>query len=214
MPKKPAPPTYVDHLLSDLEALDLGLKEVLNASQVRARQMSGHGWVAVGHPWAWVDSTPEVEARRMHLLRDLRSWAPRFRLLFPHPTPDVQRRLDDGIGLMEDWLVREGRLKHRAPRDIPTAVAKLAQSADQLRALVTLLPADQWQVRLIVDTNALLDDPDVTIYKDAIGARYMVHLLPVVLRELDDTKRAGRHQDLREAAKKADRRLHCVTTET
>lgn len=35
----------------------------------------------------------------------------------------------------------------------------------------------------------------------------MVHLLPVVLRELDDLKRAGRTEDLRESARRADRRL-------
>jgi predicted ribonuclease YlaK len=40
-----------------------------------------------------------------------------------------------------------------------------------------------------------------------LGQRYLVYLLPVVLRELDDHKRAGRNQDLREAARRADRRL-------
>jgi hypothetical protein len=40
-----------------------------------------------------------------------------------------------------------------------------------------------------------------------LGQRYNAHLLPVVLRELDDLKRAGRTQDLRDAAQRADRRL-------
>lgn len=35
----------------------------------------------------------------------------------------------------------------------------------------------------------------------------MVHLLPVVLREIDDLKRGGKTQQLREAAQRADRRL-------
>lgn len=35
----------------------------------------------------------------------------------------------------------------------------------------------------------------------------MVHLLPVVLREIDDLKRAGKTEQLREAARRADRRL-------
>jgi PIN domain-containing protein len=211
MPKKSVPPTYVERLLAELEAFELAYKAVLEGSQVRARQMSGDGWVVAGHPWAWVDSTPEIEARRMELLRTLRGWAPRFRLLFPHPTPDVQRRLDDdGIQLLEDWLVRKGKVKHQAPRDIPTGLTRVARACAQLRELAALLPADEWRVRLVVDTNTLLDDPDVTVYRDVIGARYMVHMLPVVLRELDDTKRAGRHQDLRDAAKKADRRLKAL----
>ncbi|MEU2284304.1 hypothetical protein ABZ614_20585 [Streptomyces sp. NPDC013178] len=40
----------------------------------------------------------------------------------------------------------------------------------------------------------------------------MVHLFPVVLRELDDKKLAGRTPDLREAAKKADHRLKGLRT--
>lgn len=53
----------------------------------------------------------------------------------------------------------------------------------------------------------LLDDPDLTQFTKRLGRRYLVHLLPVVLRELDDHKRAGRTPELREAAKRADRRL-------
>jgi len=54
---------------------------------------------------------------------------------------------------------------------------------------------------LTVDTNALIDNPDLAACTDQIGPRYMAHLLPVVLRELDDKKRAGRTDVLREAAK-------------
>lgn len=35
----------------------------------------------------------------------------------------------------------------------------------------------------------------------------MVHLLPVALREIEDIKRAGKTEQLREAARRADRRL-------
>ncbi|WP_323186260.1 hypothetical protein [Streptomyces canus] len=53
----------------------------------------------------------------------------------------------------------------------------------------------------------LLDDLDVAIYTSVLGRQYVVHLLPVILRELDDKRLGGRTPDLREAAKKADRRL-------
>jgi hypothetical protein len=35
----------------------------------------------------WAESDPGLEAARMELLRLVRDWEPRFRLLFPHPTP-------------------------------------------------------------------------------------------------------------------------------
>jgi len=52
-------------------------------------------------------SDGELEAARMELLRLVRDWEPRFRLLFPHPTPEVSNRLDDGTGLLEGWLTRD-----------------------------------------------------------------------------------------------------------
>lgn len=143
----------------------------------------------------------------MKLLRDVRDRAPRFRLLFPHPTADVRRRLDDGLGLGEDWLVREGKLKHRAPRDIASAVTRTAEAVADLRGLVDPQPAGGWRVRPVADTNMLLDDPDATVCKDVIGPRYRDHLLPAGRCELGGTMRAGRNRDFREAAKRADRRL-------
>lgn len=211
MPKKSPPPTYVDQLLSELAAIESAYAIVLNKSQVRERQMDMGAVQVFGHPWAWVPSDPEVEASRMELLRQLRDWAPRFRLLFPHPTPTVQRGMDGGVRLLDDWLVREGRVKHRAPQGIPEAVTQLKNSLAALRELVQLLPQDDWAVRVVVDTNCLIDDPDVTVYRDAVGSPgYMVHLLPVVLREIDDLKRGHNRPEGREAAKRANRRLKAM----
>ncbi|MFE1839879.1 hypothetical protein [Streptomyces sviceus] len=93
------------------------------------------------------------------------------------------------------------------PQHMPEAVTLLQASVQQLRSLTDLLPRNPWPVRLTVDTNALIDNPDLAAYTGQIGPRYMAHLLPVVLRELDEKMRPGRTDVLREAAKKADRRL-------
>ncbi|XCM31644.1 PIN domain-containing protein [Streptomyces parvus] len=211
MPKKPPPPPYVDQLLSELTDIESAYASLLSNSQVHERQMDLGAVKVFGHPWAWAPSAAEVEAGRMELLQQVRDWAPRFRLLFPHPTPAVQRGMDDGIRLLEDWLVREGRVKYRAPQDIPEAVTQLKNSVMALRELVQLLPQDDWAVRVVVDTNCLVDDPDVTVYQDAVGSeRYMVHLLPVVLREIDDLKRGHNRPEVREAARRANRRLKAM----
>jgi len=70
-----------------------------------------------------------------------------------------------------------------------------------------LLPADEYAIRLTVDTNTLIDNPHLAAHVGTLGPRYLAHLLPVVLREIDDLKRDIRTQDLREAAKRADRRF-------
>ncbi|MEU2930554.1 PIN domain-containing protein [Streptomyces sp. NPDC007251] len=146
----------------------------------------------------------------MDLLRRVREWQPLFRLLFPHPTPEVSKRLDASLALLERWLVRPR--DKTVPASIQAAAEKIKEAAATLHKLGELLPGDAWPVRLAIDTNMLLDNPDVAIYTPLLGKRYMVHLFPVVLRELDDKKLAGRTQDLREAAKKADRRLKGLRT--
>ena len=76
-----------------------------------------------------------------------------------------------------------------------------------LRDLARLLPPDEYAVRLAVDTNTLIDNPDLAVHIGTLGRRYMAHLLPVVLREIDDLKRGGKTEQLREAAQRAERRL-------
>jgi len=93
------------------------------------------------------------------------------------------------------------------PASIERAVAGLASSVEDLRGLSALLPADAFAVRLAPDTNTLIDNPDLAAHTAESGPRYMAHVLPVVFGELDELKRSGHTQDLRDAAKKADRRL-------
>ncbi|PCG88017.1 hypothetical protein CIB93_00935 [Streptomyces sp. WZ.A104] len=207
------PPTYLDRLRSGLDLIEAAFVQILADSQIRNTDPNrGRGYVMhVGAPkWGWVPSNPELEARRMELLGQVREWEPLFRLLFPHPTPEVTKRLEQSLGLLLRWLER--------PRDttVPSTTDKatghVRHAVTTLRQLGELLPPDLWAVRLVVDTNVLLDDPDVAIYTPLLGKRYMVHLMPTVLRELDDHKRAGRNPDIRDAAQKADRRLKGLRT--
>lgn len=138
----------------------------------------------------------------MALLRRVRDWEPRFRLLFPHPTPEVSKRLDKGIEHLKRWLVRDGEFDHSIPRGVPAAIKILQQTIESLRGMRELLPPDPATVRVVVDTNALLDEPDIAAYRPFLGDAYVAHLIPVVLRELDDHKRGGRTETLRDASRR------------
>ncbi len=208
------PPTYLDRLRSDLEAIEADFLQILAESEIRnidPNRRGGGGVIFMGAAqWGWVPSGPELEARRMELLGRVREWEPLLRLLFPHPTPEVTKRLDASLGLLVRWLERSR--DKTVPATIQKATDRVQEAVTTLQQLADLLPADTWAMRLVIDTNVLLDDPDVTIFTPLLGKRYMVHLMPAVLRELDDHKRGGRNPDIREAAKKADRRLKGLRT--
>jgi PIN domain len=198
------PPSYLNRLLAELDEIHAGYAEVLAASAILNID-PGRGFV--GFPiWGWAESSDDLEASRMALLRLVRGWEPRFRLLFPHPTPTVSKRLDKHLGRLERWLIRK-RGDHSIPSAMGNAAEMIEADVADLRELARLLPPDEYAVRLAVDTNTLIDNPDLAVHVGTLGKRYMVHLLPVVLREIDDLKRGGKTQPLREAAQRAERRL-------
>lgn len=207
------PPAYADRLLDELEAIRVRYLEVLQASAIHYADPNrpGSGVVILAPKWRWAVSDPALEAARMQLLGTVRDWGPRLRLLFPHPTPTVAKCLDTHYRRLERWLVRKPG-DFGVPHTVDEAVEVIAESVARLRDLAKLLPPDEYPVRVVVDTNSLIDNPDLAAYVGLVGPRYMAHLLPVVLRELDDHKRGGRNSDLREAAHRADRRLKGLRT--
>lgn len=204
------PPTYLDRLRGELDELHRRYAKILDASAIhnvdpnrgRSRRMVFIGFAR----WGWAPSDTDLERDRMTLLGTLRSWDVRFRLLFTAPVPTVAKRIKDNLGLLEGWLVRADGA-HGVPSTIDAARAQVAAAAAELAGLLELVPPDPHPVRLVVDTNTLIDNPDLSVFTVQLGPAYLVHVLPVVFSEIDDLKRSGRTPELREAAKRADRRL-------
>jgi len=199
--------SYRDTLLANLNEIEYQFTDILGRSSIQAANLPSNFIGFASHRWA--PSDDELTAVRMATLQNMRDFEPRFRLLFAHPTPEVGERLNSGFGHLYRWLDRDTD-DHSIPATTQAAQAKTAEVIEDLRSLTRLLPDDDWPTRLVVDTNALLDSPDLTIYATALGQRYMVHVLPVVLGELDDLKRAGRIPEIRDAARRADRRLKAL----
>jgi rRNA-processing protein FCF1 len=206
--------TYAERLITELDAIETAYVEVLSASGIK--NIDPNRWdspiLFIGAAqWGWEASNDDLEAARMALLRQIRDWEPRFRLLFPHATPKVSSRIDKSLARMEKWLTRGGK-STSVPATVAEAQKTIRGHISGLRRLFDLLPADEYHTRLVVDTNALIDNPDVAAYTAELGDTYVVHLLPVVLREIDDLKRAGRNDFVREGAQRAERRLKGLRT--
>jgi len=202
------PPPYADALSAELDELEAAYVTVLEASEIGSATSIAPAAASCSSAIpVWLGTRAgELEAERMRLLGRVRDFRPRFELPFPHPTPVVAERHRQALDLLERWLLRP-EADMTVPGSIAAAVEALRVSVGVLREARTLLPADPIGVRLVVDTNALIDCPDLAACTGQLGTRYRVHVLPVVLRELDDLKRAGRSAELREAASRANRRL-------
>lgn len=210
MVRAAAPETYKERLLTELRAIEEQFLSIIAASTISYTNPNhaGSGIVFVGAAdYGWGPSDDALTSQRMTLLARLRDWAPRYRLLFPHPTPQVANTLDGRIKHLESWLTREKTSEHSIPQTTTAAIEVMRTDIEKLVELAALLDGDNWATRIVVDTNVLIDNPDVTAFLAALPTGYLVHLLPVVLRELDDLKRSGRTPELREAAQRANRRL-------
>lgn len=215
MSSKIARLTYRERLAAELQAMRGDFRAVIHDStivNIDPNRTHSEWGDFIGFPiWDWAPSDDGLQTARMTLLGRFRAWNPRFRLLFPHATPDVEQGMYEALERLHDWLVREPG-SHGVPASIEQAQQQLGETFDVLTRLLTLLPPDDFRVRLTVDTNTLIDDPDLAVHTASLGGRYMAHLLPVVLREIDDLKRNGRNQDIRDNAKRADRRLKGLRT--
>lgn len=199
------PVPYVDQLMAELEEIRAAFVDVLERSQIKEHNLPE--FVSTTVHYTWAPSDDALQADRMAVLGKLRDFRTRFELLFPRPTAEALQRHGAALDLLEHWLDR-GRVKVTPPpSSIQVAIEKANGAVGVLAAAKGLLPAEQFATRLVLDTNVLLDDPDLAQFTAQLGSRYMAHVLPVVLRELDELKRAGRIDSLREAARKADRRL-------
>lgn len=210
--QRATPDTYLQRLLRELDSIRVDYVDVLRASTIVNTDPNRgcHGGViVVGSPnWGWGPSDPALEADRMGLLRRVRDWSTRFQLLYPHPIPRVTSRLDKNLGLLQRWLLRPR--DRSVPSTKEAAIACVEGAVSDLTQLADTLPDDAHPIRVVVDTNTLIDNPDLAVHAATLGPRYLVHLLPVVLRELDDLKRSGRTPDLRDDARRADRRLKAL----
>ncbi|OIQ78123.1 hypothetical protein GALL_401760 [mine drainage metagenome] len=210
VPKAATPKSYKDRLLFELRAIEDAYVPILEASTINYtnpnRQDSGIAFIGVAD-YGWGVSDDALTSQRMTLLARLRDWSPRYRLLFPHPTPQVSDTLDGRIKHLESWLTRERTSEHTIPHVTAAAIDLMRSDIEKLAGLAGLLSDDPWPARVVVDTNVLIDNPDVATYLSVLPGGYLVHLLPVVLRELDDLKRSGRTPELRDAAQRANRRL-------
>jgi hypothetical protein len=213
VPKKPRWRSYCERLVVDLEAVEALMMELLDASTIVHSDPNryAHSGVAVIAPTTrWGRSDEKQTRLQMRGTAAYDEWFIRFRLLFRSPTPRLRDSMKEADKFVRAWFERGGS-DWGVPSEMSAAKEKAQGKFEELRSILRLACGEEEQGPAIVavpDTNALIDVADLASYAGPLGqATYDVRLVPTVLGEIDDLKRSGRVQDLRDAARRVDRML-------
>jgi hypothetical protein len=203
----PDPQTFQSRLAADLEVIESELGALLDISTIRYvnpnRDDSGVVFLGASD-WGWGPSDDAQQLARMKLSEDYDAWWARFQTLFAGITPELKKEVQGADGFIRKWIKRTG-WDHSIPRTIDLAKTRAVERMAPLRKALDLLSQRGNEgIRLVLDTSALMDEPNLSAYAAAAGSgEFTVELLPEVIKELDALKDGGRTTEQRTRARLA-----------
>ena len=200
--------TVSDHVREWADSLQILVDSLLEHSAIEGRDLgnenssvviitgSPNKWTELGEPGRHVQANALEEYRNFHaLLRTLLSGQPEGTLR------ELREAHDEVLEVIEQpgatHLSRPGDAFSKAKAAIETQVGLLHRLFDGSSGKITLVP----------DTNALLHNPSLDAWRFDGARRFVLLLLPTVLRELDKLKVEHRNDEVR---KKAERLIRQV----
>jgi len=193
--------SYVKRLTDDLDEIAHEYAALLQSSKIEHYEESV-GYIVIGHiDHGWVKDDFAAEEIRFKLLQRLKEWHVRFRGLWGQISSHRAELIVDSYGLLVRWLERDGS-DNSIPATIKEASNQVDTAVSVLKDLIAKTGTNEgWLVHLVVDTNALIYDPELNSYTSELGTKYMVHIPAIVFKELDELK------SRLPAAAKANRKL-------
>ncbi|MGD9998361.1 MAG: PIN domain-containing protein [Acidimicrobiia bacterium] len=201
---------FGERLLDELAEMRTAFRQLLDGSSICNVDPNRHGvggMVFIGFAtWDW---TPDdgLIGERTRLLERLDHWASLLLLLHRSAVPTTRERIEGHLGLLRDWLKRDGG-DHSIPPTIEEASARAEVAFDELVRLVEIGIHGMPATLVVPDTNALIRHPDVASFAAHLGTDdYLVVMPTTVVAELDELKDRGRTEDVRTKAAAVVRRL-------
>ena len=157
--------------------------------------------------YSWGQASPEQCNAQLAIKRDYEKWFEILRSVFRTPTNDLNRRIEEAGQKFLRWI--ELNPNWTISPDHAANEKQLRDDAERFVKLLKILTAGPVsEIILILDTNAIVREPDPTYYKDIAGDDSFVFLLlPTVLAELDKLKNNHRNPDFREKINKVITRI-------
>ena len=189
--------SFRERLVRDLDDIEREFQALLDISTIRYinpnRADSSVLFVGASD-YGWGPADDAQHLARMKLDRDYDAWYARFASLFGGITPELKKSIAKADRFVRSWITRSRTWDGSIPRTIPEAKVRATKGMAPLREALDLLSRQGGGgLRVIPDTSALMDLPDLTGYALVLNTKtFTVHLLPQVLAELDSLKDRGR----------------------
>ncbi len=196
----------INMLMEQLAEIQSDTERLVAASPTRYNQKNLGGFVVVGGPdYSFVKPEDLQLQLQIRLKAAYDRWYERFRLLFPEPPRDVEKKIEKAHESVSCWIAlgRNYKITSHQEQNAQECKAAFAPFFELLGLL------DEVEgVFVIPDTNALIGCPDPKSYRTIAGRdSFTILLLPTVLAELDRLKLTARDPGLREKVKKLIRRI-------
>jgi len=202
--------TYTGLLREEWRAIEVELLAIIDESSIRYVNPNSDDssvFFVGAADWGWAADTPEIVERRRLLRNRYARWIGRFRLLFGDAIPSTTKTIAKADAFFVKWVERPDSFDHSIPRTVSEARNVAAKKLAGFSELLDQIESTRTDgTRMVLDTNALLAQPDIRAF-GSIDSQGVVLLVPQVMRELDDLKDRGRTPELRERASKAIRQI-------
>lgn len=131
------PVAYVARLHAELAAIRDDMDDLLDHSTIRnvnPNTPDSPVFFVDAADWGWSKSDAATSAMQMRLLARYSSWFNRFRLLFPHATPDIDEKIATADDFVRRWTARPNQWDHSVPPTIGQAKQRAGGRVRRFRA--------------------------------------------------------------------------------
>ena len=194
----------IRELLEEIRALGL---RFLDESEIHPPSQPGDTVFLLG-AGRWGRLSDVARRLQMDLLKDFEAYRGRSRLLWDSLPADLRADVREAEEFIAGFVERTGSV-YEIPATIAEAKVDFQKRLDDLlKVLVLLDREDQRGVIVFIDTNAITECPDLSLYAANLGGDAFDAVLPsTVLNELEALKRKPQQRQFKEKVARALRRI-------
>lgn len=193
--------SYIDKIKKLGQEIQILKDDLFDNSKISKRR-SQEGVIYLGNPYSWIGTDEKIHMKSVNLYKDFYE---KFSLLLIHATDKQYKSIDKSHKRLLSLIELE---KKHTPGSTEQAKMIFNQEYKKLETYLDLFVKDDFKTVLIPDTNALIIQPDPTIYSRLINNNKFTFLLtPTVLSELDKLKMFHRDDNVRNKARSVIKRF-------